>query len=109
ENRSRTAERAKIEEADEHFVARPALRRANVTQAERRHGDCSVVARPGHRREHGALQRRGCDVVEDVAGQGTAAAGVVPLPWSEKLRLRWLFRQQPSRSYDGLATRDLVS
>src|SRR5215510_953442 len=93
---------------DEKYSARPALRRANVTQTERRHGDCRGVARPGHRREHRALQHRGCDVAEAAAGQGTAAAGVIPITGCEKLQLRWLFRRHQSRSYDWLATWDFI-
>src|SRR5262245_63850865 len=96
-------------QTDANTLARPALRRANVTQTERRHGDCRGVARPGHRREHRALQHRGCDVAEAAAGQGTAAAGVIPIAGRGKLRLRRLYRQHLERSSDWLKTRVLVS
>src|SRR6266545_1782206 len=68
-------------------LARPALRRANDDEATGHHGDCRALAGVGHRREHGAVQHCGCDVVEVVAGQRTGAVGAVPIAGGEKLQL----------------------
>src|SRR5215510_8910116 len=48
-------------------LARPALRRANVTQATRLHDNCRHHAGARHRREHGDLQHRQRTVVESAA------------------------------------------
>src|SRR5215510_5158817 len=57
--------------------ARPALRRANVDEAKKRHGDCRAFTGAGHRREYGALQRRGCRAAQDLASQKAGAVSTV--------------------------------
>src|SRR6266542_4346977 len=56
-------------------VARPALRRANVDEETRFHADCRDDAQPGHRREHGDLQRRPRGAAQAVALRGTGSTG----------------------------------
>src|SRR5215510_1956781 len=56
-------------------LARPALRRANVTQATRLHDNCRHHAGAGDWREHGDLQHRQRTVAESTAVPQCAAPG----------------------------------
>src|SRR5262249_57040632 len=62
---------------DRRPMARPALRRANVSKATRLYADCRADAGVGHRRQHGDFQRGGCVAVASVALPRIRAAGAV--------------------------------
>src|SRR5262245_14486810 len=56
-------------------IARPALRRANVVEETRLYIDCGSHAQPGHRREHGDLQRRPRGAAQTITLRKTGSTG----------------------------------
>src|SRR5262245_1394326 len=78
---------------DEHILARPALRRARVTENPRLHGHRGCLVGAGHWREYSALQRRGCDAAEKTAGQRAGAVGDFQIALGARIQPRQLHRQ----------------